>query len=100
MASRGASILQGAREASDFAAGLADASNFKVHAPPEVDVRAIRTELGLSQADFAAAFGLSIRTVQDWEQDGAVPDEAGRAYLRVIRARPEAVREALAAQPR
>lgn len=97
MASRAANILEGARQALAFAKGEADPETFTVHVPPEVDVRAIRAGLGLSQAAFAAAFGLSVRTLQEWERGRASPDVATRAYLRVIERRPDAVKEALAA---
>jgi len=36
----------------------------------DVDVVATRERLGLSQAEFATAFGVSVSTVRNWEQDG------------------------------
>jgi len=41
---------------------------------PEVEVGAIRAKLGLSQEDFAAAFGVSVGTVRNWEQGRRQPD--------------------------
>src|SRR6516225_4492180 len=35
---------------------------------PEIDVRAIRRAAGMTQAEFAAAYEFSIRTVQEWER--------------------------------
>ena len=61
------------------------------------EVRAIRRRSGLSQAAFAAAYGLNLRTLQDWEQGRAQPDGPARAYLRVIDREPRAVARALAA---
>lgn len=61
------------------------------------DVQAIRCKLGLSQSEFAARFGFSVRTVQEWEQGRAVPDRAARILLRVIDESPEAVQRAVAA---
>jgi putative transcriptional regulator len=63
--------------------------------PGPVDVRAIRRRVGMSQAKFAAAFALSPRTLQEWEQGKAQPDGAVRAYLRVIDRNPAAVVAAL-----
>ena len=68
----------------------------RVYNPPPPDVRAIRVRLGLSQAAFAARFGFSVRTVQQWEQGRAVPDRPARILLRVIERAPETVAEAVA----
>jgi putative transcriptional regulator len=61
------------------------------------EVRAIRRRSGLSQAAFADAYGLNLRTLQDWEQGRAQPDGPARAYLLVIDREPRAVARALAA---
>ena len=67
----------------------------KVYNPPLPDVKAIRTKLKLSQAEFASRFGFSVRTVQQWEQGRAVPDRPARILLRVIEQSPRAVERAL-----
>jgi putative transcriptional regulator len=59
-------------------------------------VRIIRRALGLSQDDFAARYQIPIGTLRDWEQGRATPDQAARAYLKVIARNPEIVRKALA----
>jgi putative transcriptional regulator len=65
----------------------------------QLDVAAIRTRLGLSQAQFARRFGVSVGTVRGWEQGRRVPDGPARALLRVIAAEPEAANpEALVAR--
>jgi putative transcriptional regulator len=63
--------------------------------PAAVDVHAIREKSGFSQSEFAARYGFSIRTLQEWEQGRARPDGAVRAYLIVIDRNPDAVRQAL-----
>jgi putative transcriptional regulator len=55
----------------------------------------IRRALGLSQEDFAARYQIPIGTLRDWEQGRVEPDQAARAYLKVIAREPETVREAL-----
>jgi putative transcriptional regulator len=65
------------------------------HAPKEVDVRAIRRRLGLSQTGFAMRYGLSPAAVREWEQHRRQPDPAARVLLRVIEKEPEAVERAL-----
>ena len=64
--------------------------------PRPVDVKAIRKRVKMSQADFARAYGISKRAIQEWEQGGRQPDSAARAYLTVIAREPDAVRRALA----
>ena len=60
-------------------------------------VREIRQGLGLSQSEFAQRFGLSLRSLQEWEQARRLPDAAVLTYLRVIERNPKAVESALQA---
>ncbi|HVN86631.1 MAG TPA: NadS family protein [Candidatus Binatia bacterium] len=60
------------------------------------DVRAIRTKLDKSQAEFALMIGVSVATLQSWEQGRRQPDGPARALLRVAAKSPKAVVEALA----
>ena len=60
--------------------------------------RKAREASGLSQAKFAEAFHLKVKTVQSWEAGRRVADEPARAYLEVIRREPALVRAALARQ--
>jgi len=60
----------------------------------------IRRALGFTQEEFAARFEIPLGTVRDWEQGVAEPDQAARAYLRVIASDPDAVRKALQARPK
>lgn len=94
---RAARILQGAREALAYARRTADRSLYRVHVPAEVDVRALRRRIGLSQAEFARRYGFTPARVRDWEQGRSKPDGAVRAYLMVIEREPEAVERALSA---
>jgi putative transcriptional regulator len=61
-----------------------------------VDVKAIRQRLGKSQSEFACMIGVSISTLQNWEQGRRRPEGPARALLRVAAADPEAVAAALA----
>ena len=61
-----------------------------------VDVKAIRQRLGKSQSEFARMIGVSVATLQNWEQGRRRPEGPARALLRVAAANPEAVAEALA----
>jgi putative transcriptional regulator len=53
-----------------------------------------RRKTGLSQAEFARLLGISVRTLQDWEQGRREPSGAAKMLLRIARKRPDAVLEA------
>ncbi|MDE2069872.1 MAG: helix-turn-helix domain-containing protein [Gammaproteobacteria bacterium] len=55
------------------------------------DVRAIRERMDLSQSAFAALLGVSLRTLQDWEQGRRKPTGPAYALLRVATRHPEAL---------
>ena len=88
-------IVAGLKEAAAFARGEIALSTRLVNIPDPVDTRAIRSKLRLSQTEFASQYGFSLRTLQEWEQGRARPDNAVRAYLTVIDRRHKAVVEAL-----
>ena len=60
------------------------------------DVRAIRTQLQKSQQEFALMIGVSVATLQNWEQGRRRPEGPARALLRVAAKNPQAVARALA----
>jgi putative transcriptional regulator len=88
-------ILRGLHQALAFAEGTGGPGDYVVHIPAEIDVRAIRGRLGLTQQEFAVRFGFSVNTVRHWEQGRRVPEGPTRAYLLVIDREPEAVQKAL-----
>jgi len=55
------------------------------------DVAAIRGKTGLSQARFAQLLGVSVRTLQDWEQGRRAPSGAARTLLAVADKDPHAL---------
>jgi putative transcriptional regulator len=65
------------------------------YVPPRTDVRALRERLGVSQAEFARRYLLSVRTVQQWEQDLREPSEPARVLLLAIARDPEALERVL-----
>ncbi|HYP67933.1 MAG TPA: helix-turn-helix domain-containing protein [Thiobacillaceae bacterium] len=66
----------------------------KVTLPPITEAR---IRLGMSQSELAALMGVSIRTLQDWEQGRRKPTGAAQTLLRVAIAHPEALRDLKAA---
>ncbi|HEY2477063.1 MAG TPA: helix-turn-helix domain-containing protein [Candidatus Cybelea sp.] len=65
------------------------------YVPPRTDVRALRERLGLSQSEFARRYLLSVRTVQQWEQEQREPSEPARVLLFAIARNPRAVERVL-----
>jgi len=59
------------------------------------DAKVVRGKLGLNQAQFAALIGISVRTLQNWEQGHRRPEGTARALLRIADRHPEAVLESL-----
>jgi putative transcriptional regulator len=61
------------------------------------DVRAIRKKLDKSQSEFALMIGVSVSTLQNWEQGRRIPEGPAQALLKIASANPEAVAQALGA---
>ena len=59
----------------------------------EPDVVAIRNEYGLSQDQFASLLGISVRTLQNWEQGRRTPQGPAEVLLRVAARHPRAILE-------
>ena len=95
MSKVGESIVRGLEQSIVFAEGSAKKGTYAVHIPPEIDVKAIRVRLGMTQQEFAVRFGFSVNTVRHWEQGRRVPEGPTRAYLLVIDREPKAVQKAL-----
>jgi putative transcriptional regulator len=57
------------------------------------DIASIRGKTGLSQARFAVLLGVSVRTLQDWEQGRRAPSGAARTLLMVADRNPDALLE-------
>ncbi|MDZ7736757.1 MAG: helix-turn-helix domain-containing protein [Gammaproteobacteria bacterium] len=55
------------------------------------DVASIRKKTSLSQARFAELLGVSVRTLQDWEQGRRAPSGAARTLLLIAERDPEAL---------
>ena len=63
--------------------------------PPEVDIKALRQRLRMTQTVFAEKFGLNLQTLRDWEQGRYQPTGPARMLLMVIAKEPDAVLEAI-----
>jgi putative transcriptional regulator len=86
-------IAAGMNDAIAYAKGQTEGA--ETHIPQEVDLRAIRKRLNLSQPAFAKRFGFSVGRIRDWEQQRTPMDTSSRVLLTVIEREPEAVERAL-----
>jgi putative transcriptional regulator len=64
------------------------------------DVKALRSSLGQSQAEFALMIGVSVGTLRNWEQGRRKPDGPALALLRVAATNPLLVAKALHVAPK
>lgn len=99
MSTLGEDIIQGLKEAVAYKRGeLTEADGVRVYRypsiPEEVDVKSIRSKLGLTQEEFAQ-FGFSVRAIQNWENNRRRPEGAARTLLTIIEHHPEVVFETL-----
>ena len=84
----GAEILAGLKEIKEFKKGKARIRTVKLSEPQSA--RQIRERLNLSQSAFASMMGVSVRTVQDWEQGRRTPKGPARSLLRIAEQNPKA----------
>jgi len=83
----GAEILDGINEIKDFKKGRIELRTGELSEPSEPKI--IRSKLNLSQSAFAGLLGVSIRTLQDWEQGRRAPQGPAVALLRIAEQHPE-----------
>jgi len=88
------SIKQGLMEAIAHASG--QLSTAVVHPPHPINIKAIRKQVGMTQTEFAAAFGISVSTLRHWERGDRIPRGPARVLLCVVAKAPRAVLRALA----
>jgi len=97
MSEAGKRLIESAQQALDFARGVANTEEYRIHIPAEIDVKQIRESLAMSQVEFAAYFGFSVRTLQEWEQGRSIPRGVARNFLLLLQHEPELVRNVLVA---
>lgn len=84
-----AELLESVREGGAILRGeRAPSRRFEVESP---DVRGIREQFELSQSEFAGLLGISVKTLQNWEQGRRSPHGAARVLLQVAARHPDAV---------
>jgi putative transcriptional regulator len=89
-------IKAGLGDAKAYLEGSGDKTKYRIHVPARVNVKKIRTGLGLSQQSFAQTYGFALSAVRDWEQGRRQPERSARILLKIVEKEPDAVTRALA----
>ena len=87
------SIKQGLDEALEFSKG--HKGKAVVHEFTPIDVKKVRSKVGMSQSEFASAFGISVSTLRHWERGDRTPHGPALVLLNVVAKEPKAVLKAL-----
>lgn len=83
----GMEILEGIKEIKKYKTGELRLKTAALSDPSPAQI--IRKKLDLSQSSFAGLMGVSIRTIQDWEQGRRSPKGPAKSLLRVAEQHPE-----------
>ena len=83
----GLEILEGIKEVKKYKKGEVKLKATTLSDPSPSQI--IRKKLALSQAAFASLMGVSVRTIQDWEQGRRSPKGPAKSLLRVAEQHPE-----------
>ena len=86
-------LLKSVKEMDQISRGKKKASRRFTFKEPEV--KAIREQTGLSQAEFARLIGVSKRTLENWEQGRRHPTGPAKALLKIVESNPKEAVQAL-----
>jgi putative transcriptional regulator len=91
-------LVDSVREGGKILRGKSKPSRkFIIEAP---DVRKIRADYKLSQNEFAALMGISVKTLRNWEQGRRVPEGPARVLLQIAAKHPEVIWDVVKARSR
>ncbi|MGH7885000.1 MAG: helix-turn-helix domain-containing protein [Thermodesulfobacteriota bacterium] len=95
MTKAGKRIIAGAKQALAYIEG--DKTKGRSHKirETEINVKAIRQALKLTQIAFAEKYAFSLSSVKQWETNKRIPEGPTKAYLKVIEAHPKIVEKTL-----
>jgi len=88
-------LLQGVKEMDAIVRGEMPPSRVFVLQPDAVNARAVREKTGLSQSEFARLLRVSVKTLQNWEQNRRAPSGPAAALLLLAAKAPSLVLETL-----
>ena len=88
------SLKRGLTQAIEHASGKKNGT-IVYHRPRSIDIKSLRSRLGMTQEQFAATFGFAVATLRHWERGDRMPHGPALVLLNVIHHNPNAVIEAL-----
>jgi putative transcriptional regulator len=86
-------LMEGVKQGAEYLKGLRKPSRVRKVIVSVPDVKNIREKLKVSQAEFAEMLGISVRTLQNWEQNRRVPEGPARILLELAAEYPNQVRK-------
>lgn len=96
MGKLGQEILEALEETRQFIKGRATGGRVTLMVDGQpINLREIRSKLGMTREEFARAFAFKTKTVQNWEQGVRQPTDHTLAYLKLIAANPVSVYQTL-----
>ncbi len=91
----GQELIEAAQEMLAHSRGEVELPTYYYTVPEEVNVKEIRSNLHLTQEQFAHFIGASVHAVRHWENGRRKPDGTARTLLCVLQSNPRAVLDAL-----
>ena len=95
MSKAGKEIITGAKQALAYLKGDKTKERAYKVRNRDIDVKAIRERLHMTQDVFSETFAIPLSTLKKWETNIRVPEGPTKAYLTVIEKNPHAVKKAL-----
>lgn len=81
-------VVEGIRE-------IKAGGGYRVEYEPQSQIVRARMNSGLSQTAFAAALGVSKRTLEQWEQGRRKPSGAAQTLLKIVEKHPQVLRDVM-----
>jgi putative transcriptional regulator len=95
MSKAGKEIIAGAEQALAYLKGDKTKGRAYMVRNRDIDVKAIREKLHMTQEVFSETFAIPVSTLKKWESSNRIPEGPTKAYLMVIDQNPKAVKKAL-----
>jgi putative transcriptional regulator len=95
MSKAGKEIIAGAEQALAYLKGDKTKGRAYKIRTRDINVKAIREKLHMTQEVFSETFAIPVSTLKKWETHNRVPEGPTKAYLTVIEKNPHAVKKAL-----
>jgi putative transcriptional regulator len=83
-------IKKGLEEAIEHSSGKVKRKT-RTHKIHNINVKAIREKVGMTQTEFASSFGISLGTLRHWERGDREPRGPARVLLNVVNKAPKTV---------